>query len=62
MSYYRWHYIGWLIFGLTLIFSYFIVPREHGFNAIIILTALFAIYDFLIMFMAKRRGNNNSKP
>lgn len=59
MSYYRWHYIGWLIFGLTLIVSYFIVPHRYGFTTIMVLTALFAIYDLLIMFKAKRWENNN---
>ncbi|MCS0788511.1 hypothetical protein [Cytobacillus pseudoceanisediminis] len=59
MSYYRWHYIGWLIFGLTLIVSYFTVPHKYGFTTIMVLTALFAIYDLLIMFKAKRWENNN---
>lgn len=59
MSYFKWHYIGWLIFGLTLIVTYFIVPHKYGFTAIIVLTALFAMYDLLIMFMAKRWENKN---
>ncbi|MDM5227319.1 hypothetical protein QUF73_14025 [Cytobacillus sp. NJ13] len=61
MSYFKWHYIGWLIFGLTLIVTYFIVPHKYGFTAIIVLTALFAMYDLLIMFMAKRWEKNRNQ-
>ncbi|MCP1158232.1 MULTISPECIES: hypothetical protein [Bacillus] len=59
MTFYKKYYIGYLVFVLLLLMVYVMIPSEYGFYALMGLTILFCLYQFMILRKKSKSTKNN---
>lgn len=59
MTFQKMYYLGYLAFVLLLLVVYVTIPAEYGFYALMGLTILFCLYQFMILRKKSKKTKNH---